>query len=147
MMLPRAISLEELKRQGAIYIERIEEGIERYPYTNLEGSGREIFEKIYELVQENGWECSFVDFYYGRLTQEQKKVVLAQLSEEERSYLLKRTPMSHELYFPLDEKLLSITVKLTVNETLFSTFYFCKNPCTIWGNYNKKFPVFSKKMK
>lgn len=35
-------------------------------------------------------------------------------------------------------------MKLSLREVFFSTFYMLDYEVTIWGNYNKKFPVFYK---
>ena len=41
-----------------------------------------------------------------------------------------------------DKKLIKLLTKLCTRELYFITFYFYKNPVTIWGNYNLKFPLF-----
>lgn len=136
--------LETLLEKGAIWFERIEEGFNLYPYYLMEGSEDELYKKLKVLVEKNGYENSYVDFYYGRLTEDAKELVRNALTKEEVAYL-DSLDLNHDtIYFPLNETLLEITAKLSVQEVLFSTYYFCKYPCTVWGNYNRKFPVFIK---
>lgn len=51
------------------------------------------------------------------------------------------------VYFKLTEEFIKFLVSISLKEILFSTFYFTKIPCTIWSNYNKKFPIFFEKKK
>lgn len=46
------------------------------------------------------------------------------------------------VYFNLTLESIPFITRITSKEVLFSTIYFVKKPFTIWGNYNKKFPVF-----
>ncbi len=133
--------LKTMLEKGAIWFERIEEGLDNYSYYYLEGTEEELLQEIKDLVIKNDYENSFVDFYYGRLNIEEKEIVQKALTKDEIDYIYTLN-LEDNIYFPLDEKLLTITVKLSAREILFSTFYFCKTPCTVWGNYNKKFPVF-----
>ena len=133
--------LKTMLEKGAIWFERIEEGLDNYSYFYLEGTEEELLQEIKDLVIKNDYENSFVDFYYGRLSLDEKEIVQKALTKDEIDYIYTLN-LEDNIYFPLDEKLLTITVKLSAREILFSTFYFCKTPCTVWGNYNKKFPVF-----
>jgi len=133
--------LKSMIQKGAIWFERIEEGLDNYPYYYLEGTEEELLQEIKDLLIKNGNDNSFVDFYYGRLSLEEKEKVQSSLTKDEIDYIY-TLDFKDNIYFPLDDKLLAITVKLSAREILFSTFYFCKTPCTVWGNYNRKFPVF-----
>lgn len=133
--------LKTMIQKGAIWFERIEEGLDSYPYYFIEGTEEELLKEIKDLVIKNGYDNSFVDFYYGKLSLEEKEIVQKVLTKDEIDYIYTLN-FEDTIYFPLDDKLLTITVKLSAREILFSTFYFCKTPCTVWGNYNKKFPVF-----
>lgn len=133
--------LETMKQKGAIWFERIEEGLDNYPYYYLEGDEERLLQELKELAIKNGYENSFVDFYYGKLSLDEKEIVQKVLTKDEIDYIYTLN-LNDNIYFRLDEKLLSITVKLSAREILFSTFYFCKYPCTVWGNYSNKFPVF-----
>ena len=63
-----SMTVEELRMQGAIYITRIEEGLDNYPNTLLEGSKEELFQVIHKIYECSRPKSSYVDFYYGRLT-------------------------------------------------------------------------------
>lgn len=137
--------VEELKEKGAIYIPNIEDGFLYYSHYLMEGSSEEITHQLEELIKENGYEHSYVDFYYGRLTEEERKRVEAVLSKEELEFL-NNLNTTDSIYFPLSDSLFKLTLKLSLSELLFSTYYFCKTPCTVWGNYNYVFPVFYEKI-
>lgn len=137
--------VEELKEKGAIYIPNIEDGFLYYSHYLMEGSSEEITHQLEELIKENGYEHSYVDFYYGRLTEEERKRVEAVLSKEELEFL-NNLNTADSIYFPLSDSLFKLTLKLSLSELLFSTYYFCKTPCTVWGNYNHVFPVFYEKI-
>ena len=48
------------------------------------------------------------------------------------------------VYYKLPIDSIEFINKMNCKEILFSTIYFTKIPCTIWGNYNNKFPIFYK---
>lgn len=135
---------DNLRSKGAILIPTVEYGFENYDYYYIEGSSLEVSQKIKELVLENGYEHSYVDFYYGRLKEEEKRILDNHLTKEELEFI-NTLDTKNCIYFPLNEKLLELTLKLSLSELLFSTYYFTKTPCTVWGNYNHVFPVFYKK--
>ena len=126
MTLPQAISLDELKEEGCIYFAHIQEGFDRYAYKMLTGTGEYLRTKLLELIWRNGWENSFVDFYYGRLSEKERRIVRKVLNQEQRDYLLAMDIKEEELYFNLTPELFSITFQLSVTETCSSTFYFSK---------------------
>lgn len=138
----KKISLKELKDKGAVYVELIQDGFDMYHYEVLEGNEEYLAEKIRELFKRNGVENSFVDFYYGRLTKTEKESVNQFLNQKQKDYIESLALKETDIYFQLDDMLLEITMHLSAKEALFSTFYFTKYKCTIWGNYNLKYPIF-----
>ena len=48
------------------------------------------------------------------------------------------------IYYYLTLDSVPFISRLNSNEILFSSIYFTKEECTIWGNYNKRFPIFYK---
>ena len=135
------MTVEELKEKGGIYISNIEDGFLNYPYYMLEGTRAEVYNKVKALIEEEGYNHCYVDFYYGNLNDKEKAYVEERLSKEEISYI-QSIIRKDVLFYPLNETLLEITLKLSLDEILFSTYYCCKSPITIWGNYNFTFPVF-----
>lgn len=143
--MKRAVELSELLKRGAIYLNRIEEGFDTYQVDSIEGTEEELYHILLSLYQQNG-ECdSFVDFYYFRLSESERLEVVKSLSQEEVDYITTLENDKESVFYPLDEMLLGITAKLTAREILFSTFYFTKQPMTVWGNYGHKYPVFREK--
>jgi hypothetical protein len=136
------LTIEQLKEAGAIYLEHIQEGFEYYNYKVVSWNQEEACEHIRKLWLLNGPEHSFADFYYYRLDNEAKKKVNSILNEEEINYIKAISSSWEEIIFPLDEILISIIIKLNNTEMLFSTFYFTKEPCTLWGNYHGEYIVF-----
>lgn len=138
------IDLEELKEKNAIYIENIQDGFNEYPNSLLEGTEEYVNNAIRKLFIENGLENSFADFYYGRLDNDGKNKVKAALNEKEILMVESLQLSAEDIFVRLNSELLEILLKLTANEVLFSSFYFTKYPCLVWGNYDKKYPVFFK---
>ncbi len=136
------LTIEQLKEAGAIYLEHIQEGFEYYNYKVVSWNQEEACEHIRKLWLLNGPEHSFADFYYYRLDNEAKKKVNSILNEEEINYIKAISSSWEEIIFSLDEILISIIIKLNNTEMLFSTFYFTKEPCTLWGNYHGEYIVF-----
>jgi len=139
------LTVEQLKASGAIYLEHIQEGFEKYNYNIVSWNQEEACEHIRELWLLNGSEHSFADFYYYKLNNEAKEKVDSMLNEEEFNYIKGISNSLEEIIFPLDEILINILVKLNYSEMLFSTFYFTKEPSTLWGNYHGEYVVFQPK--
>ena len=138
------ISLEEFKKKNIIYLDKIQDGFNKYPNVMLEGTEEYVNDAIRKLFKENGIDNSYADFYYGRLDQEAKNKVQDALNKEEIDFIESLQLNENEIFLRLNQKLLEILLKLTGNEVLFSSFYFAKYPCIVWGNYDKKYPIFFK---
>lgn len=136
------LTVEQLKAVGAIYLEHIQEGFEHYNYKVVSWNQEEAYEHIRKLWLLNDPEHSYADFYYYKLDNEAKKKVDSMLNVEELNYIKGISCSLEEIIFPLDEMLMNILVKLNYSEMLFSTFYFTKEPCTLWGNYHGEYVVF-----
>lgn len=143
--MKKSIDQSELLKRGAIYFERIEEGFETYEVDYMEGTEEELYQALLSLYHINGESDSFVDFYFFRLSEPEKVAVLESLTVEEKNYLLALEDSNDSVFYPLDDMLLAITAKLSARELLFSTFYFSKEPVTVWGNYQHRYPVFRNK--
>ena len=135
------MTAEELKRAGAIYFENIEEGLRSYRNQIHRMSGPTAFNMFRKMCEERGWEDVYVDFYYYTLEKTAQELLNGLLNENERQYL-EKFRSGGEVFFPLDETLLSIAVKFNEKEALFSTFYFAgerKIRSTWWGNFNQEY--------
>lgn len=138
-------SIENIVSLGGIYIENIQIGFERYHCNMLEGTKEELYQEINEFYVQNGSENSFVDFYYGKLSKEERNNLKECLSDEAISILNMYEYLKEPVFLALDSKLLYLTAELNAKELLFCTYYFCKYPCTVWGNYNLSYPMFTKR--
>lgn len=132
----------ELKEKGGIYFDKIQQGMSAYQWESKFFSSQMAKEFIGNLWKENGDENSYVDCYYKFLEQESKERIRNVLTEEQRKYLLRLEKEQEDLLVPLTTELLDLAVDLTNKEMLFFTFYFLKNPCTIWGNYKQEYVIF-----
>lgn len=141
---------EELITQGALYFDRIEQGMEQYEWQRICAPAQKA-----ELLLAENWKKNsgkaFLDFYYFSLEDADRKKLQTALSEEEIQWLqekereLMKNPAfepEKDLFFPLEERLLKIAVRLNEAEMLFSTFYFTGEKSTWWGNYGKEYVVF-----
>ncbi len=146
------MTTEDLKEQGAIFFEKIQEGFREYDDVTLKLDEKKAMTHFKSLRKEYGAENSYADFYYFRLDEEAKEMVNEMLSEEEISWLGLISPfpdeIEEEIIFPLTDRLLRIIVRLNAREMLFSTIYFVqpdKNGrprTTWWGNYGKEYICF-----
>lgn len=154
-MVLTAINEEEFKSQVEIRFNNISEGFNKYINGTLKGMEKHnktkveenIIKFIEEAVEINGEENSYIDFYYSRLSPEDKHRLQELLIDEDRAILkkLEENLPSEGIYFRLTKVMVPFFTRLCTKEVLFSTFYFTKIPCTIWGNYNMEFPCFFKK--
>lgn len=148
MILPEVISQEQLIKQGYLFFERIETGFAECDFHMLTGSTQEVRRAVLQCIEESTWDHSCVDFYFSALTKEEKDLVGQALLPEQVEYLRNMQIQPGQIYFQLTPRLFDITFYLSITEILFSTYYFRRPTCTVWGNYGKKFPAFySKKEK
>ena len=133
---------EELVSRGGIYFDKIQNGMAEYEWESTFLSPRMADKYLRELWKKNGEGYSFVDCYYPFLEQESKERILSVLNQEQQEYLKQLDEKKEDLLLPLDEQLLSIAITLNDKEMLFFSFYFLKEPCTIWGNYKQEYLIF-----
>lgn len=136
------ITLQELIDKGIVYIKNIQNGFNNYPNVILEGTEEYVNNVIRELVKVNGTQNAFADFYYGRLDEAARSKVRASLTKEEIKVIDALELTERDIFVKLSNELLEILLKLTASEVLFSSFYFTKYPCVVWGNYGRRYPVF-----
>lgn len=136
---------EELTARGGIYFEKIQNGMSEYEWESRYLSPRMAQRYLRELWEKNGTENSFVDCYYPFLESESQERVLEALNPQQQEYLKNLPQEENHLFFPLDEELLTIGTELNDRELLFFSFYFTKEPCTIWGNYKQEYLIFTPK--
>ena len=142
---PVPLTREELIHKGCICFDNIEEGFRNYEWEYLEGSGEDLHQFLRRKISENGMENCYLDFYYGSLKQEEKERIQSFLKPKEKDYLERLCLKEDQIYFAMTEELFELAFGLSESEELFSTFYFGKDPCTIWSNYGHKFVVFNGK--
>lgn len=136
--------IEEIKKKGGIVINNITEGFEKYDYEILKNTSEEYIKLILELLKLNGDENSYCDFYYNKLSDEEKRCFTESLNKNEIA-VFGKMQLGKGVYYRLTQDIVPLLVGISVREILFSSFYFCKFPCTIWGNYDKKFVMFKNK--
>lgn len=148
-LLLQPINEEIFKENITIRFNNINDGFNRFENFILhDKSNDSMEEKLIEFIdkalQLNEEENSYVDFYLSRLNEEEKNKMLKLLNDDDKK-ILKRliTEVKDEtIYFRLSKEIIPFFTRLSTREIFFCTFYFAKFPCTIWGNYNMKFPVF-----
>ena len=140
------VSEEEFNKNVQIKFKNINEGFNSYNNSTIEGSEEAIISFLQDIFKINGEENSYVDFYYNVLNEEDKKNLKKLITKEDLKVLevFEAGYKGKNIYFKLTKNSIPFITRLCTREVLFSTFYFTKIPFTIWGNYNKKFPVFYK---
>ena len=138
------ISNKEFKEKVTIRFNSINDGFNNYNNKTIEGTEEAFISFLQEAFELNGAENSYVDFYYNVLNDEDKKKLKELINDEDKILLEKFEKNYHEknIYFKLTKESIPFITRLSTREILFSTIYFTKYPCTIWGNYNKSFPIF-----
>ena len=136
---------KEMEEKGLLMVPDLNYGFNHYPYEIVRQSPAGFRRFLLDKIEANGWENSWVDFYYGELSPEEQDNVAALLETEQKEYIAGMEFYKGEVYFPLTPELFEITFLLSVREGLFSTFYFGKDPCTVWSNYSGQFVVFYRK--
>lgn len=148
------MNMTELKELGAICLERITDGFDKYSYESRYMGSQEAADEIGRLWEERGKTGVYADFYYYVLSDESREKVDEMLTDREREYLRQIGADGQiekdDIIFPLDETLLSIVTKLNAAGMLFSTIYFtgaAGERSTWWGNYKEEYIIFSDKEK
>lgn len=147
--LLRPISQETFEGKVFIRFKSINEGFSRFEDFMLQDMTKDNSEEkfitfIDKAFQLNGEENSYIDFYLSRLDKEAVDNLFALLNEDDKAMLRRHVSeiKDNTIYFRLSREAIPFITRLNTREVFFCTFYFTKFPCTIWGNYNKKFPIF-----
>ena len=140
---------DRLAAEQAILISNIQTGLTDYPHVILQKTPEEFLTILRQMIQRNGPGHSYADFYWARLSQEERSKLTASFPPSRKTLwtnLITSLNIGHDdLYFTLeDDEFLFMLHHLTCGEHLFSSFYFTKFPCTIWGNYNLAWPILFK---
>jgi hypothetical protein len=145
------ISEENFKEKVDIKFENINDGFDRFDSVMLEGllnanTEEDIIKFLERAFELNGENNSYVDFYLSRLDEDARENLLNILNGEDKQTLkrIMEEIKDETIYFRLSREVIPLITRLSTRELFFSTFYFTKYPCTIWGNYDMKFPVFFK---
>ena len=129
------ISNKEFKEKVTIRFNSINDGFNNYNNKTIEGTEEAFISFLQEAFELNGEDNAYVDFYYNILSEEDKQRLKSLINDEDNLTLENFEKNYHEESIPF-------ITRLSTREILFSTIYFTKYPCTIWGNYNKSFPIF-----
>lgn len=119
--------------------------IELSPKDELEEAYEEYFIKTIECFYEENEEDLIIDFYKKKLDDNSIKYIKSNLNSEDNECfdeLINLATENDYFYKVNDKKYIKLFTRLCTKELYFITFYFYKNPVTLWGNYNLKFPLF-----
>lgn len=139
------ISEDRLAHEQAVLIPNIQTGLSEYPHVLLQKTPEEFLELLRQMISLNGAGRSYADFYWGRLSEEERGRVTSSFPQSKKALWMDLTASMEigveDLYFSLeDDEFLLMLHYLTSEEILFSSFYFTRFPCTVWGNYNLSWP-------
>ena len=150
-MIIKSVSDKVFNDKVKVKFENINDGFEKYENRILEGKDisdslvleNKIIKFIENAFELNGEENSYIDFYYFKLSDEDKQKIEDMLPDEDKKILKEIKQYQFKgIYFYLTKELIHFIVRLSTREILFSTIYFTKVPCTVWGNYGMRFPCF-----
>ena len=141
----KKVPLTYLREHGALLISNVQDGMQQNPHEILSMTGDEYLHWLRKLALKSRETGCFADFYFGRINDDERASVLSHLSDSSREYIASLDIGFDDLYYQLDgpdDPGLAILADLSARELLFSTFYFTRPRCTVWGNYDLKYPVF-----
>lgn len=117
------MTIEELKDSGAIYFEKITEGMQQYDNQIVRMNEYQAVDKFTELWEACGCKNVYVDFYYFTLPQEAREQIDSVLAYQEREYVHQMEHKEGQVLFQANEILFSICSRLNAVEMLFCTIY------------------------
>lgn len=143
----KKVSLETMQSHGALLIPNVTYGFQNYDNQILEKSAEEYLQLLRQLTIscESAGFPAFADFYFANLTPEQQDNIRKHLCPWQQARIQELGLIAGDIYFQIegaDDPDLELLADLTARELLFSTFYFTKPVCTVWGNWELKYPVF-----
>lgn len=141
----KKVPLTYLREHGALLISNVQDGMQQNPHEILSMTAGGHLQHLRRLALKSQETGCFADFYFGRISDEEKEAVLSLLPDSSREYILSLNAGPDDLYYQLDgpnDPGLAILADLSARELLFSTFYFTRPRCTVWGNYGLNYPVF-----
>lgn len=130
-----------------IYFENINEGFENFKHYILEIKNEDemisFMENIYNI---NGFDHFYIDLYLNRINNDkecEEKFISLLTDDDKETYKIIKSQYDNEtIFYKIDKSLVPFITRLSTREILFCTIYATKEECTIWGNYNMRFPVF-----
>ena len=138
------MTVKDLIKKGAIYFDDIATGLQLYQDFIIPMDEVQAAVRFRRLIEKNGAENCFADFYYFKVDQAAREYINSILREEELRFIesLRPDDPENDFIFPLTIELLDIIVKLNASEIMFCTLYFTKDRSTWWGNYGKQYVAF-----
>lgn len=138
----KPIEKQAFLKDNVLYFDNIMQGFETGYFFKLEGDIKNYKNFLTEAIAMNGAEHSYCDFYYNTLEKQEREVFEKGLTENEKVLFEEIEKSAKDIYYRLTKEMLEFTLSITGREWMFSTFYFSKIPCTLWGNYNMNCPLF-----
>lgn len=147
----KIISRGDFENLIKIKFNNILDGFNEYNYIELYSNKNERkeaeldFIKAIEMFFDLNQGFLIIDFYKKNLNNESINFIKRNLDYEDIKIFDELLKLVNEqsIYYKLEnKKYINLLTKLCTRELFFITFYFYKFPCTLWGNYNMKFPLF-----
>lgn len=141
----KVLEKTELQKAGCLVPDSLQEAMQRFTYKFFGEHEESLGGILEEKCKYNAENQIYLDFYYGCLTDEERRKACEVLSEEQTAYLSQQEwPGDREkVYFCYDRKLFDIAVRFSETGMLFSTFYFAGTKETVWSNHNGTGFIFS----
>ncbi|QSX06492.1 hypothetical protein JYG23_03265 [Sedimentibacter sp. zth1] len=141
------VSTEEFKKKVSIRFDNIHDGFNKFKHFMIEDkTEEEIINYIEDIYNKNSFDNFYIDLYLNKIDKKNEDKFLLLLSNEDKKIYGKiKTQYSLDtVYYKIDKSIIPFITRLSTREVLFCTIYATKESCTIWGNYDMKFPVFFK---
>ena len=136
---------EDLLRAGCMVPDTLQEAMRSGRQEMAEGDEEALETYVCHLLEENGRENTYFDFYFGTLSQEEQRRAEMVLSSEQVRFLHESDlPDSREdVYFPFEESLFAIALRFSVTQMLFSTVFCPMLRAADWSSSDGNGLVFS----
>lgn len=107
------MTVEELKKEGAIYFEKVTDGMQQYENQIIRMNAFQAVDKFMEMWEMLGCKNMYVDFYYFTLPEQARQQIDTVLTYQELEYIHQMEHEEGQVLFPVRN----------------FTFYLCKAEC------------------
>ena len=96
------MTVEELKKEGAIYFEKVTDGMQQYENQIIRMNAFQAVDKFMEMWEMLGCKNMYVDFYYFTLPEQARQQIDTVLTYQELEYIHQMEHEEGQVLFPVN---------------------------------------------